>query len=198
MTDSKIENVLREALEAEPPAAADLRLRAAIGLEAASRRHRRQTRRWWAAAACLAVFLGVAGLLQFQHYSARIVANDTALLEKYFADSDMLKKWSNRNEPVQYLNGARATLLPDSKSIFHMAPEDKATYKWVFDDGRELVIGERQDGTRYVQTDDRYIGTYNLANPDNPVEHAVKDVFPYAVFGNTPDDRSLANFLISM
>ena len=134
----------------------------------------------------------------FQHYSARIVANDTALLEKYFADSDMLKKWSNRNEPVQYLNGARATLLPDSKSIFHMAPEDKATYKWVFDDGRELVIGERQDGTRYVQTDDRYIGTYNLANPDNPVEHAVKDVFPYAVFGNTPDDRSLANFLISM
>ena len=71
MTDSKIENVLREALEAEPPAAADLRLRAAIGLEAASRRHRRQTRRWWAAAACLAVFLGVAGLLQFQHYSAQ-------------------------------------------------------------------------------------------------------------------------------
>ena len=134
----------------------------------------------------------------FQHYSARIVANDTALLEKYFADSDMLKKWSNQNEPVQYLNGARATLLPDSKSIFHMAPEDKATYKWVFDDGRELVIGERQDGTRYVQTDDHYIGTYNLANPDNPVEHAVKDVFPYAVFGNTPDDRSLANFLISM
>ena len=134
----------------------------------------------------------------FQHYSARIVANNTALLENYFADSDMLKKWSNRNEPVQYLNGVKATLLPDSKSIFHMAPEDKATYKWVFDDGRELVIGERQDGTRYVQTDDHYLGTYNLANPDNPVEHAVKDVLPYAVFGNTPDDRSLANFLISM
>ena len=43
MTDRKIENVLREALEAEPPAAVDLSLRAAIGLEAASRRHRRQT-----------------------------------------------------------------------------------------------------------------------------------------------------------
>ena len=70
-TDRKIENVLREALEAEPPAAADLRLRAAIGFEASSRRHWRQTRRWWAAAACLAVFLGVAGLLQFQSYSAR-------------------------------------------------------------------------------------------------------------------------------
>ena len=134
----------------------------------------------------------------FQHYSVRIAANDTALFEKYFADSDMLKKWSDRNEPVQYLNGVKATLLPDSKSIFHMAPEDKATYKWVFDDGRELVIGERQDGTKYVQTDDRYIGTFNMANPDNPVEHAVKDVLPYAVFGNTPDDRSLANFLISM
>ena len=134
----------------------------------------------------------------FQHYSARIVANDTAMLEKYFADSDMLKKWSNRNEPVQYLDGVKATLLPDSKSIFHMAPEDKATYKWVFDDGRELVIGERQDGTKYVQTDDRYLGTYNMANPDNPLEHAVKDVFPYAFLGNTPDDSSLANFLISM
>ena len=134
----------------------------------------------------------------FQHYSARIVANDTVLFEKYFADSDMLKKWSNRNEPVQYLNGVKATLLPDSKSIFHMAPEDKATYKWVFDDGRELVIGERQDGTKYVQTDDRYLGTFNMANPDNPVEHAIKDVFPYAIFGNTPEDRSLANFLISM
>ena len=70
-TDRKIESVLREALEAEPPAAAGLRLRAAIGLEAATRRHRRQARRWWAAAACLVVFLGVAGLLQFQRYSAR-------------------------------------------------------------------------------------------------------------------------------
>ena len=134
----------------------------------------------------------------FQHYSARIVANDTAMFEKYFADSDMLKKWSNRNEPVRYLNGVKAVLLPDSKSIFHMAPEDKATYKWVFDDGKELVIGERQDGTKYVQTDDRYLGTYNMANPDDPAEHAVKDVFPYAIFGNTPDDSSLANFLISM
>lgn len=69
-TDRKIENVLREALEAEPPAEVDLRLRATIGFEASLRRHRRQTRNWWAAAACLAVFLGVAGLLQFQHYSA--------------------------------------------------------------------------------------------------------------------------------
>ena len=70
-TDRTIERVLREALEVEPPAAADLSLRAAIGFEAASRRHRRQTRRWWAAAACLVVFLGVTGLLQFQRYSAR-------------------------------------------------------------------------------------------------------------------------------
>ena len=70
-TDRKIENVLREALEAEPPAAVDLRLRAAMDFEAASRRHRRHSRRWWAAAACLSVFLGVAGLLQFQRYNAR-------------------------------------------------------------------------------------------------------------------------------
>lgn len=70
MTDEKFENVLREALEAEPPAAVDSRLRAAIGFEAASRRHRRQMRRW-RVAACLAVFLGVAGVLQIQRYSVR-------------------------------------------------------------------------------------------------------------------------------
>ena len=37
-----------------------------------SRRKRfTRARRWWAAAACFVVFLGVAGLLQFQRYSAR-------------------------------------------------------------------------------------------------------------------------------
>ncbi len=134
----------------------------------------------------------------FQHYSARTVANDTAVLEKFFADPEMLNKWSDRNQPVQYLDGVKATMLPDSKSVFHISPEDRATYKWVLDDGRELVIGERKDGTKYLQTDDRYLGTYNMANPDNPMEHAVKDVFPYAVLGNTPDDRSIANFLFSL
>ena len=134
----------------------------------------------------------------FQHYSARIVANDTTLLEKIFASPEMLNNWSDRSQPVQYLNGVKATLLPDSKSVFHISPEDKATYKWVLDDGRELVIGERKDGTKYVQTDDHYLGTYNMANPDNPLEHAVKDVFPYALLGNTPDDSSIANFLFSL
>ena len=134
----------------------------------------------------------------FQHYSARTVANNIAGLEKIFADPEMLNKWSDRNQPVQYLNGVMATLLPDSKSIFHISPDDRATYKWVLDDGREVVIGERKDGTKYLQTDDRYLGTYNMANPDNPVEHAIKDVFPYALLGNTPDDSSIANFLFSM
>ena len=134
----------------------------------------------------------------FQHYSARIVANDTTLLEKIFTSPEMIDNWTDRNQPVQYLNGVKATLLPDSKSVFHISPEDKATYKWVLDDGRELVIGERKDGTKYVQTDDHYLGTYNMANPDNPVEHAVKDVFPYAFLGNTPDDSSIANFLFSL
>lgn len=71
MTDFKIENVLREAIEAEPPAAADSRLRAAIGFEAVVRRHRRYVRRCWGAvAACFVVFLGIAGLFQFQRYSS--------------------------------------------------------------------------------------------------------------------------------
>ena len=134
----------------------------------------------------------------FQHYSARTVANNNEMLKKYFSSQDMLKRYMNRSQPVQYLNGVRATLLPDSKSVFHIAPEDKATYKWVFDDGRELVIGEKKDGTAYVQTDDHYLGTYNMANPDNPLEHALKDVLPYLFLGNTPDDSSIANFIFSM
>ena len=134
----------------------------------------------------------------FQHYSARIVANDTSIFEKIFSCPEMINKWSDRSQPVQYLSGVKATLLPDSKSVFHISPEDKATYKWVLDDGRELVIGERKDGTKYVQTDDHYLGTYNMANPENPVEHAVKDVFPYVFLGNTPDDNSIANFLFSL
>ena len=134
----------------------------------------------------------------FQHYSARTVANNNEMLKKYFSSQDMLKRYMNRSQPVQYLNGVRATLLPDSKSVFHIAPEDKATYKWVFDDGRELVIGEKKDGTAYVQTDDHYLGTYNMATPDNPLEHALKDVLPYLFLGNTPDDSSIANFIFSM
>ena len=54
------------------------------------------------------------------------------------------------------------------------------------------------DGIAYVQTDDHYLGTYNMANPDNPLEHALKDVLPYLFLGNTPDDSSIANFIFSM
>ena len=69
--DPNFEDVLRAALEAEPPEAADRRLRAVIGFEAAARRHRLNVRRGWGAvAACLVVLLGVAGLLRFQRYSS--------------------------------------------------------------------------------------------------------------------------------
>ena len=134
----------------------------------------------------------------FEHYSARVVANNTDMFKTYISSPDMLKMLTNRSQPVQYLDGVKATLLPDSKSVFHISPEDRATYKWVLDDGRELVIGERKDGTKYLQTDDHYQGTYNMANPDKPWEHALKDVFPYMLLGNTPDDSSIAKFLISM
>ena len=61
--DRKIEMMLREALDAEPPASADARIRAAIRFGAASRRRRRRAR-VLAAATALVLSLG-GGLWQY-------------------------------------------------------------------------------------------------------------------------------------
>ena len=60
-----MEKMLRDALDAEPSAAADGRILAAIRLGAAARRRRRRMR-WLAAAAGLAILLG-GGLWQHLH-----------------------------------------------------------------------------------------------------------------------------------
>ena len=66
--DKNLEKMLREVLDAEPPAAADARIRASIRLAAASRRRKRRVR-VLAAAAALALLLG-GGLWQFGRHRA--------------------------------------------------------------------------------------------------------------------------------
>ena len=52
-----------------------------------------------------------------------------------------------------------------------------------------VVIGEKADGTRYLQMDDNYLGTYNFGTYSFvPIEfsHIPLDVFPYYSMKNTP------------
>ena len=78
--DRKIETMLREALDAEPSALADARIRAAIRFEASSRRRKRRAR-VLAAAAALVLLLG-GGLWQYGHRRDVSVRQETGLADE--------------------------------------------------------------------------------------------------------------------
>ena len=61
-------------------------------------------------------------------------------------------------------------------------------YEKQLEDGREVVIGEKADGTKYLQMDDNYIGTYNFITPlESSPGHTKLDLIPYLLRRNTPD-----------
>lgn len=76
--------------------------------------------------------------------------------------------------------------MPDSKSVFHKqgAPDNT---KYVSPDGRHEAV-RTPDGT--LVGDHRNVGTYNYASPNTlgGVPHAILDVAPYMLLGNTPRD----------
>lgn len=78
--DTSLEMMLREALDAEPPSAADARIRAAIRFGAASRRRRRRAR-VLAAAAALVLLLG-GGLWQYGRSRAHAVSREMAVMDE--------------------------------------------------------------------------------------------------------------------
>lgn len=90
-----LEAVLREALDAEPPADADGRIIAAIRLGAAARRRKR---RWrvLAAAAALAVLLG-GGLWQYGRDRAEIAQRDAGMDE-----SEIMLEIIDMAEPLDF------------------------------------------------------------------------------------------------
>ena len=74
MNDS-FKDALRDALAAEPPVAADARIRAAIRASVSSRRH---FWRWVAAAASLVVLVG--GFLHLNHQREKMLQEDAELM----------------------------------------------------------------------------------------------------------------------
>lgn len=59
------------------------------------------------------------------------------------------------------------------------------------DDGRnEVIICIPNNGkSPYIVTDPNNEGTYNMG-PGKGIPHFVKDVLPYWIYGNSPDDTT--------
>lgn len=74
--------------------------------------------------------------------------------------------------------------------------------KYVNNDGREVVLRKMDNGEYIITNDYKNIGTYNFSNPTpfrhsfdflsaitgESMEHAVQDMLPYFIYGNTPYD----------
>ena len=94
--DKNLEKMLREALDAEPPADADGRIMAAIRLGANVRRRKRRLR-VLAAAAALAVLLG-GGFWQYGRYRAAAAQPEVAA----FDESEIMLEIIDMAEPLDF------------------------------------------------------------------------------------------------
>ena len=63
----------------------------------------------------------------------------------------------------------------------------KSNKKYVSPDGRYEAI---YDEKNHLVTDPRDVGTYNYASPDNWLGHFILDVYPWILWGNSPDDST--------
>jgi hypothetical protein len=76
--------------------------------------------------------------------------------------------------------------LPDSQSVYHqMGYGNENNAKYISPDGK-LEAVYNADGS--LVTDIRNVGTYNYSPPGDGFSHFIKDVVPYYVMGNSPDD----------
>ena len=92
--DKKLETILRDALDAEPPADADSRILAAIRMGANARR-RKQRLRVLAVAAALAVFLG-GGMWQYGLHRGTAAQGEVAAMD----ESDLMLEIIDMAEPL--------------------------------------------------------------------------------------------------
>ena len=130
-----------------------------------------------------------------EHYSVRYILNGNDKFKNYFSNQEVISNWTSdvvRGESVKELFGETAHLLPVNQSVYH----GLNAYKWVFDNGQEIVFGSILD-SNYIPTnnykfekDDRYLGTYNWFNAENTQLHTYADVLPYWAWGNSPDDNN--------
>ena len=94
-----------------------------------------------------------------------------------------------RNNSPSSVSEARQlgwTQLPPSMAIYHMmgCGNEKNT-KWVSKDGLSEAVFDEFGKPDYA---DDIMATYNFSPPTDTLGHAIDDVIPYYIWGNTPND----------
>lgn len=104
--------------------------------------------------------------------------------------------WNRKylNEPVATIEDVEGwTELTPKESIFHrMGPGNENNRKFISPDGHSEAIFRPDDsgGQPTLVLDSANLGTYNFFGPRFlfGITHAIFDVIPYFVFGNSPGD----------
>lgn len=84
--------------------------------------------------------------------------------------------------------------LSDKDSSMHQFHKEDGVKnsKWVSPDGHREVVFTGKGENQHITTDPRDQGTYNFFDPKKyPLGHAVFDVMPYVVLGNSVDDGTI-------
>ena len=75
-----------------------------------------------------------------------------------------------------------------SANCHQFTSKNRTNKKYVSKDGKQEAI---YDSSGNLVTDARDVGTYNFISPiDDKLGHAIKDVIPWILYGNTEDDST--------
>ena len=75
-----------------------------------------------------------------------------------------------------------------SANCHQFTSANKNNKKFVSPDGKYEAIYDEDNN---LVTDSRDVGTYNYASPNkDPLGHAIKDVLPWIIWGNSPEDST--------
>jgi hypothetical protein len=85
------------------------------------------------------------------------------------------------------------SLAPSDETAFHRIGIERGEYikKYIHDDGREYVFYEEPNTQPIPVFDDINDGTYNYSNAT--IKHLVFDVYPWVLYGATPEDPTTIN-----
>jgi hypothetical protein len=128
----------------------------------------------------------------------------TAVLDKMLTavgssgdDLEMLNYGRNAKQPFSISHndvmGDGWSLAPSDETAFHRIGIERGEYikKYIHDDGREYVFYEEPNTQPIPVFDDINDGTYNYSNAT--IKHLVFDVYPWVLYGATPEDPTTIN-----
>lgn len=76
--------------------------------------------------------------------------------------------------------------MPQDKNVFHtQGPNGEGNRKYISPDGHHEGV---YDANGNLVTDPLNMGTYNFSPPSDKPGHLLKDIVPYVIWGNTPED----------